>query len=121
MKTETKKLNWNGLTDQEQELTESIINKDVLTLCNELVEYIGQNGDGGQLEFDNIYDEENDEYVEIYQYFIITEWLYEELSKIGGCVAEFKGFYIWGRTDFGQSMQMNHELKTIAKNVIERV
>ena len=117
MKTETKKLNWNGLTDKEQEFTETIINRDVLTLCNELVTYASENDD--YIEFDNILDED-DEYKEIYQYFIITEWLYEELSKIGGCVAEFKGLYIWGKTDFGQSMQMNHELKTIAKNVIER-
>tara|TARA_Y100000592_G_scaffold80577_1_gene127386 strand:- start:464 stop:823 length:360 start_codon:yes stop_codon:yes gene_type:complete len=118
MKIETKKLNWNGLTDKEQDFTETIINRDVLHLCNELMEYASLNND--YIEFDNIYDEENDEYVEIYQYFIISEWLYEELSKIGGCVAEFKGLYIWGKTDFGQSMCMNGELKTIARDVIKR-
>lgn len=118
MKTETKKLNWNGLTDKEQDFVETIINRDVFTLCNELVEYASSNDD--YIEFDNSYDEENDEYYEIYQYFIISDWLYEELSKIGGCVAEFKGFYIWGKCDFGSSMDMNYELKTIAKNVIER-
>ena len=73
MKTETKKLNWNGLTDKEQEFTETIINRDVLTLCNELVTYASENDD--YIEFDNILDED-DEYKEIYQYFIITEWLY---------------------------------------------
>ena len=115
MKKETKKINWNGLTDKEQEFTESIINRDVLTLCNELVEYASENND--YIEFDNILDEDN-EYKDIFQYFIISEWLYEELSEIGGCVAEFKGLYIWGKTDFGQGMDMNNELKTIAKNVI---
>jgi len=119
MNTKTNKLNWNGLTDKEQDFVETIINRDVLYLCNELVEYASENDD--YIEFDNVYEEEEDTYKEIFQYFIITEWLYEELSKIGGCVAEFKGFYIWGKTDFGQSMQMNHELKAIAKNVIERV
>ena len=118
MKTETKKLNWNGLTDKEQEFTETIINRDVLTLCNELVAYASESDD--YIDFENVYVEEEDTFKDITQYFIITEWLYEELSKIGGCVAEFKGLYIWGKTDFGQSMQMNHELKTIAKNVIER-
>lgn len=118
MKTVTKKLNWNGLTDKEQQFTETIINRDVFTLCNELVEYASVNND--YIAFDNEYIEEDDTYKEIYQYFIISEWLYEELNKINGCVAEFKGLYIWGKTDFGQSMQMNHELKTIAKNVIER-
>tara|TARA_R110002012_G_scaffold314705_2_gene527680 strand:+ start:56 stop:415 length:360 start_codon:yes stop_codon:yes gene_type:complete len=118
MKTETKKLNWNGLTDKEQEFIESIINRDVFTLCNELVDYASENDD--YIEFDNVYDEEEDTFREIYQYFTISGWLYEELSKIGGCIAQFKGLYIWGKTDFGQGMDMNHELKTIAKNVIER-
>jgi hypothetical protein len=115
MKTETKILNWNGLTEKEQNFVETIINRDVLYLCNELVEYASENDD--YLEFDFIVDE-NDEYKEIYQYFIISEWLYDRLDSIGGCIAQFKGLYIWGKTDFGQSMQMNHELKTIAKNVI---
>jgi hypothetical protein len=119
MKTETNKLNWNGLTDQEQELVESIVNRDVLYLCNELVEYASENDD--YIEFENVYEEEEDTFKDIFQYFIISEWLYEELSEINGCVAQFKGLYIWGKTDFGQSMEMNHELKTIAKNVIERV
>ena len=118
MKTKTNKLNWNGLTDKEQEFTETIINRDVLTLCNELMTYASENDD--YVEFSNEYIEEEDTYKEIFQYFIISEWLYEELDKIGGCVAEFKGLYIWGKTDFGQSMCMNHELKTIAKNIIRR-
>ena len=117
MKKETKKINWNGLTDKEQEFTETIINRDVLTLCNELVTYASESDD--YIDFENIYEEEEDTFKEIFQYFIISEWLYEELSKIGACVAEFKGLYIWGKTDFGQGMDMNYELKTISKNVIE--
>ena len=119
MKIETKKLNWNGLTDKEQSFIYDIIGRDVFTLCNELVEYASENDE--HIEFDNVYIEEEDRYKDIFQYFIISEWLYEELDKINGCVAQFKGLYIWGKTDLGQSMQMNHELKTIAKNVIERV
>tara|TARA_R110002050_G_scaffold296665_1_gene456942 strand:+ start:422 stop:778 length:357 start_codon:yes stop_codon:yes gene_type:complete len=116
MKNETKKLNWNGLTNKEQEFVETIINRDVLTLCNELMEYASVNND--YVEFTNEYIEEEDTYKEIYQYFIISEWLYEKLTEIGACVAEFKGFYIWGKTDFGQGMDMNQELKTITKNII---
>mgnify|MGYP003132173664 FL=1 len=117
MQQKTNKLNWNGLTDKQQEFTERIINQDIFTLCNELVEYASINDD--YIEFDNSYDEENDEYCEIFQYFIVSEWLYDQLFKIGGCVAEFKGFYIWGRCDFGQSMDMNSELKQIAKNIVK--
>ena len=117
MKQNTNKLNWNGLTDKQQEFTERIIDREIFTLCNELVEYASINDD--YIEFDNSYDEENDEYCEIFQYFIVSEWLYDQLFKIGGCVAEFKGFYIWGRCDFGQSMDMNSELKQIAKNIVK--
>ena len=35
----TIKLNWNGLTDKQQEFTEKIVNNEVLHLCNELMEY----------------------------------------------------------------------------------
>ena len=117
MKTKTNKLNWNGLTDKEQEFTETIIIRDVLTLCNELIEYATKNND--YVEFDNEYNEEEDTYKEIFQYFIISKYLYEELGKIDGCIAEFKGLYIWGKTDFGQGMDMNHELKQITKNIIK--
>ena len=114
MKKETKKLNWNGLTDQQQEFTERIVNKEVFTICNELIldsdEYV---------EFDNSYDDEADEYYEIFVYYIVSDWLYEELQDIEACVTEYKGLYIWGRCDFGQGLDMNSEIKQVAKNIIK--
>ena len=35
MNKETKKLNWNGLTEQQQEFTERIVNREIFTICNE--------------------------------------------------------------------------------------
>jgi hypothetical protein len=109
----TKKLNWNGLTDQQQEFTESIVNNQVFTICNQLIldadEYV---------EFDNYWNEE-EEVNEIYVYYIVSEWLYKELQNINACVTEYKGLYIWGRCDFNQGLDMNYELKTIAKNIIK--
>ena len=110
MKTEKKKLNWNGLTDNEQEFINKIVNVEVFTSCHELLE-------NEEVYFDNDYNEEEDTYTEIFQYFIISKWLYEHLEKINACITEFKGLYIWGRTDFGQGLDMNHELKTITKNI----
>ena len=55
----------------------------------------------------------------IFVYYIISDWLYEQLQNIGACVTEYKGLYIWGRCDFGQGLDMNYELKTIAKNIIK--
>ena len=109
-----KKLNWNGLTEQQQEFTERIVNREVFTICNELIieadDYV---------EFDNCYDDEADEYYEIFVYYIISDWLYEQLQSINACVTEYKGLYIWGRCDFGQGLDMNSELKQIAKNIIK--
>ena len=112
-----KKLNWNGLTEQQQEYTESIVNNQVFTICNELISDGYKNGH--YIEFDNCYDDETEEYKEIFVYYIISDWLYEQLQSINACVTEYKGLYIWGRTDFGQGLDMNHELKQIAKNIIK--
>ena len=113
MKKETKKLNWNGLTEQQQEFTERIVNKEVFTICNQLILEAGE-----YVEFDNYWNEE-EEVNEIYVYYIVSNWLYEQLQNIGACVTEYKGLYIWGRCDLGQGLDMNYELKTIAKNIIK--
>ena len=113
MKTENKKLNWNGLTEEQQEFTERIVNNDVFTICNQLILEAGE-----YVEFDNSWNKEEEVY-EIYVYYIVSNWLYEQLQNIGACVTEYKGLYIWGRCDFGQGLDMNYELKTIAKNIIK--
>ena len=107
-----KKLNWNGLTEQQQEFTESIVNREIFTSCHELLQ-------GEEIYFDNEYIEEEDTYKEIFQFFIVSKWLYEHLENISACVTEYKGLYIWGRCDFNQGLDMNSELKQIAKNIIK--
>ena len=111
------KLNWNGLTDKQQVFIDNIVNREVFTLCNELIEDEYDNYPNDIL-FDNCIDEETEEPKEIFCYFIVSEWLYKQLEKVGACITEFKGLYIWGRTDFGQGLNMNHELKQITKNII---
>ena len=90
------------LTEEQQEYTESIVNNQVFTICNELIleadDYI---------EFDNSYDDDNEEYYEIFVYYIVSDWLYEQLQSIRACVTEYKGLYIWGRCDFNQGLDMN--------------
>lgn len=114
MQNKTNKLNWNGLTEQQQEFTERIVNREVFTICNKLImesdEYV---------EFDNSYNDETDEHYEIFVYYIVSDWLYEQLENVSACITEYKGLYIWGRCDFGQGLDMNSELKQIAKNIIK--
>lgn len=118
MKQEIKsKLNWNGLTDKQQEFTESLVNNEVLTLANELIENASKRGE--YIEIQNEYNEETDDYYEIFCYFIVSKYLYEQLEEIGACIFEYEGLYFWGRCDFGQSLDMNHDLKQIAKKIIK--
>tara|TARA_R110000824_G_scaffold181444_4_gene362253 strand:- start:340 stop:702 length:363 start_codon:yes stop_codon:yes gene_type:complete len=119
MKTDikTNKLNWNGLTDKQQEFTEKLVNREVLTLASELIENALKRIDS-DIEIQNYYNEETEEYYEIFCYFIVTDYLYEQLEKINACIFEYEGLYFWGRCDFGQGLDMNSELKQIAKNTI---
>tara|TARA_Y100001936_G_scaffold25620_1_gene23641 strand:- start:7873 stop:8286 length:414 start_codon:yes stop_codon:yes gene_type:complete len=123
-----KELNWNGLTDEEQTFIERMINQDVLTLCNELVSK-GFEGaiDGEYLEFENSYYEENEEegieegeFKEMFQFFIVSDWLADELREIKACVTTFLDFEIWGRCEYGQSLQMDYDLKRVVKNFFWR-
>lgn len=123
-----KELNWNGLTDEEQTFIERMINRDVLTLCNELVSK-GFEGaiDGEYLEFENSYYEENEEegieegeFKEMFQFFIVSDWLAKELREVKACVTSFLDFEIWGRCEYGQSLQMDYDLKRVVKNFFWR-
>lgn len=113
----TNKLNWNGLTDKQQEFIEKIVNDEVLTLCNELVSK-GFEGsiDGEFIEFDNSIDEDG-EVKDMMQFFIVSDWLARHLIINNACVTDFVGFTIWGRCEFGQSLTMDHDLKEVVKSL----
>ena len=113
MNTKTNKLNWNSLTDEQQEFIDNIVNREVFTSCYELI------SEAEEIYFENDYDEETETHYEIFQYFIISQWLYEQLQKVNACITEYKGLYIWGRCDFNQGLDMNSELKQITKNIIK--
>ena len=128
----TNDLNWNGLTDKQQKFIEKIVNDEVLTLCNELVD-IGfkygiqtresqfRSSDGIEvIEFDNSYHEEGEqegEFKEMMQFFIVSDWLARHLRNNKACVSEFLDFQIWGRCEYGQSLTMDHDLKEVVKSL----
>ena len=115
---ESEDLNWNDLTNRQQQfLEERLISSEVLTLCNELIEDAQKEE---YIEFTNLWHDpapegDEEEMKDIFQYFIVTEWLSSEIDAIGGCVAMYKGLHIWGRIESGQGLAMNHELKEIAR------
>ena len=114
MKTKTNKLNWNSLTDEQQSFIDNIVSREVFTSCNELIQETDE-----IIYFENGFFSETEEHKEIFQYFIVSKWLYEQLEKVNACLTEYKGLYIWGRCDFGQGLDMNSELKQVTKNIIK--
>ena len=104
------KKNWNDLTEKEQKRVQSLVDNDVLHLCNELI----TTADVDDLEFYDDYEHLYDDGVEIMQYFIVTDYLLKELNKIGAIVLEYKGLNIWGRTEYGQALDMDKDLKKVA-------
>ena len=111
---ESKKLNWNGLTDREQLNVERIVEREVFTQCNQLIKRLSNIE---WFEFENEYDSETDTHAEIFTFFIVSEWLFNKLRKVGAVVAEVEGLYIWGRCDFNQGLDMNSDLKEVARNI----
>ena len=119
----TNELNWNGLTEDQQKFIERMIHNEVLTLCNELVDIGFKNGiqtDSGIefIEFENAWNDEDGEFKEMMQFFIVSNWLADHLKINNACVSEFIGLTIWGRCEFGQSLTMDHDLKTIVKSLV---
>jgi hypothetical protein len=118
----TNKLNWNGLTDKQQEFIKKIVDDEVLTLCNELADIGLKHGiktDFGVefIEFENSLDEEG-EPKEIMQFFIVSDWLANHLRINKACVSRFLDFQIWGRCEFGQSLVMDSDLKAVIQHLI---
>jgi len=54
---------------------------------------------------------------EVYQWYIVSDWIYRQLRDIGCVVAEWKGQYWWGRTCCGQSMEMDGTFQRISKEL----
>lgn len=61
----------------------------------------------------NIYSDES----EIYEHWIVSDWLGEKLSDNGHPVSELLGFTIWGRGTTGQSILLDSVIGRIASEM----
>lgn len=60
------------------------------------------------------------ETIEALQHWLVSDWLAERLERIGALISQdVLGFNIWGRTDCGQSLEMNSDLRKVAE-LVER-
>lgn len=51
--------------------------------------------------------------VEIFQWYIVSEWMYGRLKEKGAVVLSFEGTKFWGRTTYGQAIYMDGIIKKI--------
>jgi len=57
--------------------------------------------------------EDSDEYTEIFEHWIVSDWLGNKLTEEGELVVEFMGFTIWGRTTTGQSIALDSVIQRL--------
>lgn len=99
--------------------SEHVVRKEVIFCASHLVQELLSNPNS-QLE-----DELNhvcyyhstspdDEYREVFEHWIVSEWLATQLEKRGESVAEICNAWIWGRTTTGQAISSDSVIEDIA-------
>ncbi|WP_040513612.1 hypothetical protein, partial [Paraglaciecola polaris] len=62
-------------------------------------------------------EEGEEEFVEIFEYWAVSNWLADKLILSGEKVEkDFYGHCVWGRTCSGQAISLDHVIRNIAKN-----
>lgn len=60
-------------------------------------------------------DDENGEYPEIMEFWIVSDWLADKLKDWGEVVFELYDFKIWGRQATGQAIKLDNTIQEIAE------
>lgn len=56
---------------------------------------------------------------EVMQFWLVSDWLADKLEAIGAPVARgILGFNVWGRTECGQALTMDHHLNQVADAMV---
>jgi len=54
-----------------------------------------------------------EDFEEVYEYWIVTEWFYERLKELGEVVTEWENLYIWGRCTTGQEIALDYTIDKV--------
>ena len=96
--------------DYQQEVREFVQNE-VQSNVNSLVHDIKDSMDYPfqwyEDNFVNLYDDERDHMKEMYEYWTVSNFLYEKLKAKGEPVADLGSCYVWGRTCTGQAILLD--------------
>jgi hypothetical protein len=122
-----KTIHYGNSTAEQKEYIQSRIRSEVYCLENEMIEYILKTYDSNDVPFswedvENLYNED-DEPQEIFQWFLVSNWLADDLYGIGEPVIR-RGFgqaSIWGRTCCGQSIELDPTFWNIYQDYLQKI
>jgi hypothetical protein len=91
----------------EKEIREKVLEREVYCRANytgekALAKAIEEDGAGDYIVY-NLYNEDEEEIKEIFQYFIVSPWLGEKIKENGGIVIVSPDLTFWGRECCGMS------------------
>lgn len=112
---------------KEFEIEKKIVSENVRGCVSSLVDLLDGDGltaieklDDNYYRDNDYYDEENDEYVEIMEYWLVTPWLGSKLAEKGEIVwHDNYSFALWGRQTSGQAIFLDGVIEEIAKDLKE--
>lgn len=98
-----------------------IIEREILANQDNLVRHMLESDRGHEVGYawenvSNLFeDEDQDEFKEVYQWFLVSDWLHEKLDKICEPVLDTDFGKYWGRTMCGQAIVLDGTFQTIVK------
>jgi hypothetical protein len=97
----------------EEKKARGIVKQEVLALISSVIELLNE---------ETLYDLQDEQadcgFEEIYEYWIVTEWLAERLREQGHFVFELGWVNVWGRPTTGQAIYMDAVMERIALEVL---
>tara|TARA_B100000282_G_C31645729_1_gene450640 strand:+ start:175 stop:525 length:351 start_codon:yes stop_codon:yes gene_type:complete len=97
-------------------IIERIVERDILVCISSVVSY-SFNEEAKETILMNEYETLN-EVEEVFEYWVVTNWLARKLIEHDQCVTEIENIYIWSRTTTGQSIALDYVIIQIASSLL---
>jgi len=106
---------------QNQSIKSKLVEQNVYLLANPIVElvYSADNEDTYELQETFYQCDENDDPIEVFEYWLVSEWFARKLVEQDELVLfDFLGMYnLWGRQTTGQAILLDHSIGKIAESI----
>jgi hypothetical protein len=97
---------------------DQFVSKNVFYNVSQVIDMIANNEQDLLSEYFVKYDSEIDDYEYPLQYFLVSEWLADQLEAKGEKVcSDLYGMTVWGRFTCGQSISMDSVIQDIAQDL----